>query len=224
MKSKLQRVLMASFCSGAVLSGAFQTQAAPVGVDPAQSWLGYLDVFHHPDDGGGHLWGGPWAASDLPAIFSDTSLMLGPNVNTYNFADPYWVRPDGTGNKQVSANFYVEAASLAGSMVTFSGDVLVNTLVSPYTLIAFVKEFTPGTRALVGQATSQLTGSSPFSIQYNSLPGNIIQYGFQTFGLTADPDTVASLGNVEIAIVPEPAALGLFLVGLASLAVLRRKS
>jgi hypothetical protein len=222
MKSKLQHVLLASVCSVALL-GALQTQAASVSVDPSKTWLSYMNVFDHPDQGGGYLWGNPWGAADLPAAFSGTSLTLGPNVNTYNPSDSYWVRPDGTGNKQLSANFYVEDASLAGSTVTFSGDVLANTLVSPYTAVAFVKEFTPG-YAPVGQANSQLVGGSPFSVGYTSSPGNIVQYGFEIFGLNANPETVASLGLVEIAIVPEPAALSLFLMGLAGLVVLRRKS
>ena len=52
--------------------------------------------------------------------------------------------PGATGNKITDANLYVEEAdTLAGQTVTFKGEVLANTLVDPYTSVAFIKDFAP---------------------------------------------------------------------------------
>jgi hypothetical protein len=223
MKSQFRKVLSISIVAGALLLGSFQSQSATLlGVDASKGWVGYMNVFNSAADGGGYLWGSPWGAADLPAVFSGGQLTLGPNINTYNATDPYWSK-DGAGNKQLSANFYVENGSLAGAQMIFSGDVIANTLVSPYTSVAFIKEFTPS-YSLVGQTTAPLTGGTPFSLNYTGTAGNIIQYGFETFGPNANPATAPSLGSVQITVVPEPTVLGLGSLGLISLALIRRKN
>lgn len=218
MNAQLKKLLITSFAAGTIL---FTTQAATVGVDPSKTWLGYVNVFELPANGGGYLWGSTWAPADLPATFSGTTLTIGPNVNTYNSTDAYWVQANGQGNKQMDASFYIEDASLAGSPITFSGNVLANTLVAPYTTTAFIKEFTP-TYSLVGQSTAALVGGSTFEVNYTAAAGNIVQYGFETVGPNANPATVASLGSVQIAAVPEPGTFGLAVVGLAMLGFLRK--
>jgi hypothetical protein len=222
MKMKLRHVLATGLCSAALFAAASQTHAASVAVDPSKNWIGYVNVFEQSSAGGGYLWGSPWGVAALPAVFSSSGLILGPNVNTYAPGDAFWVNPDGTGAKQLSANFYVEDSSLGGTTVTFSGDVLANTLVSPYSSVAFVKEFAPG-YAFVGQTTAQLVGGSAFSIQHAAAPGNIIQYGFETFGPNANPATVAELGFVQIGVVPEPTSIALLVMGAAMVGFCRRK-
>ena len=203
-------------------AGVFQanSEIIRVGVDPAKTWNGYMNVF---DLGGGYLWGSGWGAADLTAVFSGSALTLGPNVNCYNPADPYWVNPDGSGNKRMNANFYVEDTSLVGQTINFSGLTLANTLVSPYTSQAFIKVLDPGAGwATVAQVYVPLVGGEAFSLSLTvgATPGLVPQYGFVTDGLVANPATVASLGSVQIA-VPEPSSLAL--LGLGALAMIWRR-
>lgn len=169
------------------------------------------------------MFGSPWAVADLPAIFSGSTLTLSPNTGTYNPADPYWVNPDGSGNKQMEANVYVESTAFGGNTVTFSGSTLSDTLVSPYYSQAFIKEFTPG-YGWVGWDFIPLVGGSTFSVTRAIGAGNIAQYGIMTVGPNANPATVAQLGSAVIAVVPEPASLALLGLGLAGVLSLRRRN
>ena len=166
--------------------------AANVYVDHTKTWNGYMNVF---DLGMNYQWGSPWATSDLPASFSGDVATLSPNVNVYNAADSYWANPDGSGAKIMEANYYVEDNSLAGQTVAFSGYCQTNTLVSPYTSIAFIK-VNYGTAASVALVSGQ-----PFTLNVSSAAtagAFNIQYGFATTGPDANPATVASLGHVLV--------------------------
>ncbi|HET7626027.1 MAG TPA: PEP-CTERM sorting domain-containing protein [Verrucomicrobiae bacterium] len=211
MKSRLKTLIVTSFAGcalmGATVAGFAQST---VSVNPANGWIGYMNWF---DLNMNYVSGGAWGTADLPTGFSGGVLTLGPNVNVYNPGDAYWVNGDGSGAKIMDASFYVEDASLAGSPLTFSGNVLANTLVSPYNSVAFIKEFTTS-YALVQSKTAPLVGGQPFSVNLTSAPGNIIQYGFETMGPDANPATVAGLGNVQVQAVPEPSSLALLVVGL----------
>lgn len=197
----------------------------PVYVDPSQAWIGYMSVSDLPSDGGAYEFGSAWGTADLPATFNapaNTSLTLSPNVNTYNATDTYWVKPDGSGNKICAASFYVQDDTLAGNTVNFSGTVTSYSLVSPYTSIAFIKEFT-SSYALINSQTYDLSAGGNFSINLATTAGDHIQYGFQTTGPDANPATVASLGSVVIQAVPEPASLALLALGLPLFFIRRRK-
>ena len=105
-----------------------------------------------------------------------------------------------SGAKWMEANFYVDVpTALAGQTVTFTGTCLSNTLVSPYSAIAVIKEFGPG-YAWVGMTTADLVDGSDFTVTRSIAPGHITQYGFILTGPDADPATVASLGKVVIAV------------------------
>ena len=117
-----------------------------VTVDPAAPWIGFMNVFELPSNGGGYVFGSGWGTADLAAMFSGPVLTLAPN--TIGDPNPFWYTPSGgpgaTGNKIMDANMYVEpAGSLPGQLVTFKGNVLSNSLVSPYTSVAFIKDFAP---------------------------------------------------------------------------------
>lgn len=172
--------------------------ATTVYVDPSQPWVGYMNVFDLPSNGGGYEFGSSWGTSALPAVFNGEVLTLSPNTNTYDgVSDPYWVNPDGSGNKTCDASLYVENDSLAGQIVTFTGYCGGNTLVSPYTSTAFIKDFSPS-YSLNGSVAVPFTNGQPFSISLATTAGDHIQYGFETIGPDANPVTVASLGTVLI--------------------------
>jgi len=171
---------------------------AKVYVDQSQTWLGYMNVF---DLGGGYIFGSSWGAADLNATFSANVVQLTPNTSIYRdvpLTDTFWWQGDGSGNKNMEANYYVENNTLAGKFVTFSGYVWTNSLVAPYTSIAFIKELDPGAGyATVNVVTQALTGTN-FNISTLTTAGHVVQYGFQTVGPNANTTLtpLASLGKV----------------------------
>lgn len=162
-----------------------------------------------------------WATTALPAIFSGSTLTLSPNVNTYNATDPYWVNADGSGANIMDANMYVQNDALAGQTVNFQGTVLSYTLASPYTSVAFIKDFVPDYSSFT-QTTYDLSLGGNFSINLATSVGDHIQYGFETVGPDANPATVASLGSVVVQAVPEPTSLVFMGLALAFPLYLRK--
>lgn len=197
--------------------------AVNVTVDPTQSWQGWMNVSNlNPDQTpGAWQFGSGWGAADLTASLTPTTLTLGPNVNTWNPGDPYWV-VDGQPNKWMEANFYVDVfTSFAGATVTFSGDTLANSLVAPYSAVAVIKEFTSG-YGWVGMDVVPLVGGQSFSVSRTIGAGNVTQYGFMLQGPNADPATVGLLGQAVIAVIPEPSSLAVLSLGLLALGLARR--
>jgi hypothetical protein len=195
-------------------------------VDPTQNWIGYMNVFELPQNGGGYDFGSPWAPAALDASFSGPTLTLTPNSNI-DQTDPidsyWWQAPnDGTtpGNHIMAASMYVEQGNYSGGVVDFTGNVLQNTLVSPYTSVAFIDDFTPS-YSLVNTITAPLV-NGVFNISLNINPGDVLQYGFITTGPNARVAALPGLGDVEVAGVPEPSSIALIGAGAAGLLGLRR--
>lgn len=221
MKTLLKSFTLTALTVCVLLAGTAQVKSdISVGVDPAKTWYGYMNVY---DLGGSYLWGSPWALGDLPAVFSSTALTLSPNVSTYNPADPYWVNPDGSGNKRMEANVYVEELSLGGNTLSFSGYTLSYTLAPGYYAQAFIKEFGPGW-SWIGWDFQPLVAGSTFNVTRAIGAGNIAQYGFMLVGPNANPATVSTLGSASVALVPEPGSASLLGFGLLlSLGLLRQR-
>jgi hypothetical protein len=211
----------------AVLATAARVDAdVTVKVDPSSDWVGFMNVFELPENGGGFVFNGVWGTADLVAVFSGPTLTLSPNT----IGDPaeFWYQgggmPGSPGNKTMDASMYVEpvAGTYAGQTVTFEGQVLSNSLVSPYTSVAFIKDFAPDYSSSV-DVTIPLT-PGPFSISLPAIndPLRHVQYGFETIGPNVWITDVEPFGKVEIAAVPEPATVLLAgFVALASVAVTR---
>jgi hypothetical protein len=225
---------MTLICCAALCAAALSAQAATVFVDPNATWNGFMNVSETPQNGGGYVFGSSWGTSDLTAVFSGSTLTLGPNA----VGDPsnFWYTPAGgpgsVGNKTMDANMYVETTGVyTGQNLTFSGTVLSNTLVGStnqlgngWTSIAFIKDFAPDFSSSVS-VTAPLNAGA-FSISLNTIndPGRHIQYGFETIGPDVWATDVAPYGNIQIAAVPEPALMTL--TGLAALcftAIRRRR-
>jgi hypothetical protein len=211
-----------------VLAGSvnYAKATATVSVDPSQNWIGYMNVSELPANGGGYDFGSNWATGDLDASFTGPVATLSPNTSIDRDVptDSYWWQGGtGPGNHIMAASFYVEndpgAGSLSGQTVTFTGNVLSNTLVSPYTSVAFIDDFTPS-YGLVNSITTPLV-AGVYSISLPIAAGDILQYGFTTTGPNARIAAEPSLGNVQVTAVPEPASVGLLAIG--GLAALRRK-
>lgn len=197
--------------------------ATIVSVGPSASWLGYMNVFELPQNGGAYVFGSPWGTADLRAVFSGPKLTLFPN--SIGDPAPFWYvgggGPGAQGNKNMEANMYLEfTGPLAGQTLTFVGEVLSNTLVSPYTSVAFIKDFAPDYSSFTVVTTPLVPG--PFSLTLATIndPARHVQYGFTTLGPDVWITDAPGKGAVEI--IPEPAGVALGFIGLLGLGLLRR--
>ena len=167
-----------------------------VNVSPANGWIGYVNIF---DLSANYQYGYVSDTPSLQAGFTGSLLTLAPNVSLYNVNNPYWVNPNGSGAKNVDANFYVESTGLSGYGIVFTGYCWSNTLVAPYNSVAFIKEFNPNYSVLVRTATAALVTGHAFNLSLTTTTaGDHIQYGFETYGPDANPATAASLGKVLV--------------------------
>ena len=99
-----------------------QAQTTNVYVDPSQAWIGFMNVFELPANGGGYDFGSAWATGDLDANFSGSVLTLTPNdnIDRTDPIDSYWWQPpnDGSlasaGNHTMDASMYVQNDGFGG--------------------------------------------------------------------------------------------------------------
>ena len=205
MKYSITQLVISGLAGCTLLGAAARVYSqTTVQVDTTKNWVGYMNIYaNNGGSQGGYLWGSAWGVADLRAGFVSTNYVwITPNTNVFNISDPYWVNPGPppTGAKWMEANLYVDVGNAyQGQTVNFVGTALTNTLVSPYVCQAFIKEFGPG-YSYVGMTTTPLVANSPFQVQRSIGAGNICQYGFITTGPDADPGTLASLGQVAVAV------------------------
>lgn len=193
-----------------------------VTVNPAASWLGFMNVFELPANGGGYVFGSPWGTADLPATFSGPVLTLAPN--SIGDPSPFWYigggGPGAPGNKIMEANMYVETGGglLGGQTVTFGFTVLANTFTSAHTSYGFIHDFAPDYSSF-NQAIIAITTPGDYFINLATLPdpARHVQYGFQTVGVNVWITDVAPYGFVQITAVPEPTVTLLTGAGLGLL-------
>lgn len=199
-------------------------KAATVTVKPDLPWLGFMNVFELPSNGGAFVFNGGWGTADLVATFSGDVLTLAPN--TIGDPNPFWYvgggGPGAPGNKNMFASMYVEDDSLVGQTVTFKGQVLSNTFTNAHTTTAFIKDFAPGYGSFVAE-TVLLDSEGHFSITLPTINafGRHVQFGFETVGVNVWITDVAPFGNIQITGVPEPASLAMGMAGLLGLIGLR---
>ncbi len=220
------RESIGSACAALLLVGG--AHAATVQVDQSDAnWLAFMNVFELPENGGGFVFGSPWGVADLRADFDDPANKLTLSPNTIGDPDPFWYQggggPGAPGNKIMEANLYQERldGSLAGTTVTFEGEVLSNTLTDAHESFIFIRDFAPDFSSVNEIVIPATPG--PFSISLSTVadPARPVQWGFQTVGVNVWETDVAPFGNVMIETIPAPGALAL--VGVAGLASVRRR-
>lgn len=209
-----------------ILAGAAGAQAQVVlGVpEGSANWLGYMNVFERPANGGGFVFGSPWGVADLRAEFSPATLTLLPN--SINDPNPFWYTPSSSGlvgNKTMEANLYIESTggALNGQSVSFQGTVLSNTFTSAHQVFVFIKDFAPDFSS-VNQILVPVSSTGAFSVNLNTIndPARKVQYGFQVVGENVWINRAPAFGGMTIAI-PTPGAAAL--IGLGGLVAMRRR-
>ena len=188
--------------------GTYSNTPPPSGnsvtVATSQAWNAYVNAFNVSDNG--YAFGFPYTVSDLRATPTATSMTLEPNIAiwTAEATNAAWfdqgVTPQ-TANKYIEASSYIEDNTLAGSDLTFTGNVSVSDLGSEYTVVAFVKALDPNNGyATVVNNTADISSTGNFTTSATAaelVSGYVIQYGFAVTGPLADPaDT--TLGSVVI--------------------------
>jgi hypothetical protein len=176
--------------------GSAQTQLL---LDPTQDWVGYMNWFNLPSQGGAYVSGGTWGNADLranyfPVTSPHSEVIIQPCTNVWETKDTYWVQADGLSpNKQMDASYYVQNDTLEGQNLTFSGSCISNTFSGAYTSTVFIKEFN-SSYTVINSAVTTGTNGQPFSITLQTGGGTHIQYGFETIGPDADPTNLPNLG------------------------------
>ena len=178
-----------------------------VTVSGTAAWTGYANVF---DLDGNYQFGSGWGLADIKTVVtpSTNTVTLSPNFNAYTNAlngnandIAYWTNGAGLGNKIFEGNSFIENSTLAGQILTFTGNVTSNTLASGYTAVAFIKGLNPATGYSADVNVSvPLVSGQPFSVTTTTaIPaGLIVQYGFTIKGLNGNPANEAALGNVVV--------------------------
>jgi hypothetical protein len=198
--------LRIAFFAGAIGLAAFSHADTVLTVKAGDPWQGYMNVFELPEGGGGYVFGSAWGTADLRATFSGSTLNLSPNTIAppNGLADTFWYKPNGTGNKTMEANLYVQKSdgSLSGQNVSFTGTVNSNTL-TEHDAIVFIRDWSAGFTS-VNEISAPLVDGEPFAIDLDTdpTPGRIVQYGFQVKGANVWVTNVGPFGSVNIAAIP----------------------
>ncbi|MCS7090554.1 MAG: immunoglobulin domain-containing protein [Verrucomicrobiota bacterium] len=201
MKTRPQLLSLALAGAAWFLPGGMSFGQITVKVDSTKTWLGWMNVFNMDNS---YAFGQAWGLADLRAAFEPgrtnaTRVVLRVNTNTFN-TNGYWNLADGTPNKMLEANLYVDVGTLyAGQDVTFIGRVESNSLPAGWTAVAVIKEFAPG-YAYLGDTRTDLVPGWDFSVTRYIRPGNITQYGFLVYGPNARPGSPEAAAAVSIVV------------------------
>lgn len=212
---------------------ALAAAAQGVVVTPGDStapWLGFMNVFELPSNGGGFVFPSSWGVADLSVSFNDPGQSLTFSPNSIGDANPFWYigggGPGAAGNKIMEANLYIETTDvLNGQTVNFQGTVLSNTFTAAHQAFVFIRDFAPDYSSL--NQTIVPLGAGPFNISLATDPGagRHVQYGFQVRGVNVWVTDLAPFGNMVISTaVPGPGAAALMGFGVMLTAARRRRA
>lgn len=205
--------------------GAFQSQAASQNVitDPNNAFYGYENVYTNgltatiwpayiSDFLGSGGFGSGAAFPNNSTVDTSGTITIGaddwPDVTSpYNTDTLIWADASGTSSAICNSlsDIYTEATTFsAGDSVTFTGSLVTNTLVSPYSAnaVIFIKDYDTswGYHGMVSLNINTLTNGQAFALTMPAIFGNNdhIQYGLEWAGPPVRSANVASYGMASI--------------------------
>ena len=223
MNSVKAAIAATAFLGTSTLAGTVN-----VGIDQSDAnWLGFMNVFELPENGGGFVFGSGWGVADLTASFDDGAGTLTVGPNTVNDPDPFWYQggggPGAAGNKIMEANLYQQVdGTLAGQTVTFEGSVLSHTFTDAHNARVFIRDFAADFSSSV-DVFADVDAAGNFSISLDTIDdaSRHVQWGIQVSGVNVWSTDVAPFGNVVFGTIPTPGSLAV--LGLGGLVAARRK-
>ncbi|MBX3389726.1 MAG: hypothetical protein KF691_09770 [Phycisphaeraceae bacterium] len=191
---------------GVVAGAALSAQAVVVSVgDSNANWLGFMNVFELPENGGGYVFGSPWGVDGLRAEFNDGAATVTLFPNSVDDPSPFWYTPMGepgsVGNKQMDANLYHEVSdgSLSGVPVTFEGTVNSNSFTSSHVAKIFIRDFAPDYSSFNEAVIDLVPGPFSLTLETEPDPARHVQWGFNVNGPCVWITDVGPYGNAVIA-------------------------
>ncbi len=215
--------------AGAMLAGSAQADVN-VGVgNSASPWLGFMNVFNTPEDGGAFQFPSGWGVADLRATFDDANSSVTMLPNTIGDPNEYWYDeapggdpgnpnnggPGAPGNKIMEANLYQEVNdTFAGQLVTFSGFVTAFSLTDAHEARVFIRDFAPDYSSL-NETIVEVSSTGAFSISLltDAGAGRHVQWGFQLKGVNVWFTDADPFGSITYSSVPAPTAAGVLALG-----------
>ncbi len=221
--------VMTALCATAMLGATAQAGVTVnVGVDDSSApWLGFMNVFNLPADGGDFQFASGWGVGDLNASFDDGAGTVTMSPNTIGDPDPYWYigggGPGAAGNKIMEANMYQQADdTLAGVNVNFSGMVDSYTFSQAHVTTVFIRDFAADFSSFT-ESSMVIDSAGAFSIDLvtDAGAGRHVQWGIQVKGVNVWAGDESPFGNAVFATIPAPGSAALF--GLGGLVASRRR-
>lgn len=211
--------------AGLVCVSAAQADITVGVTGSASPWLGYMNVFELPSNGGGFVFGSPWGVPDLTAQFNDPAHTLTMGPNTIGDPNPFWYQggggPGHAGNKIMEANLYQETTGVySGVTLNFDGFVQSNTFTAAHELRIFIRDFASDYSSVNETITLMSSGAFHLSLATIADPSRHVQYGIQVKGANVWVTDVAPFGTAVFA---TPAPTSLALAGLGGLLASRRR-
>lgn len=222
--------------AAAVVSAANAGTSVNVAIDPSgPQWLGYMNVFELPANGGGFVFGSPWGVADLVANFDDGANTLTMLPNSVGDPNEFWYQdptgsgnpnpggPGAPGNKFMEANLYQQVdGGLAGTTVNFSGSVLSYSFTEAHQVSVFIRDFAADFSSSV-DVFADIDASGAFSISLDTIDdaSRHVQWGIQVRGENVWITDIAPFGSVVFATVPTPASVAM--LGAGGLLMSRRR-
>ncbi len=220
------QTIYTALCAAALLSTTAHAANVTV-LDSTGPWLGYMNVFELPANGGGFVFGSGWGTSDLVTTFDDGAGTMTFSPNTIGDPDPFWYQggggPGALGNKVMEANLYlqVDDDSLAGQMVTFDGMINSNSFTFAHDATIFIRDFAPDFSSFTETSISAVAGAFSISLNTDAGLGRHIQYGFQVRGENVWVTDTSPFGNMVVSTIPAPASMAL--LGMGGMMMARRR-
>ena len=220
------RYKLPMLCTAALLGAS--AQAATVGIDDSTApWLGFMNVFELPENGGAFAFGSPWGLGDLSASFDDGLGTVTMTPNTIGDPDPYWYQggggPGAAGNKIMEANMYqqVDDGSLSGTTVTFEGVIASNSFTDAHNARVFIRDFAADFSSSVDVFADADAGAFSISLDTIADASRHVQWGIQVSGVNVWVTDVSPFGSVVFNTIPTPGSVAL--LGMGGLVAARRR-